>query len=176
LGGVSTPGKSLLSNLLETVYPAHSSGADVFDHRASAGTIAPIVIGFCLLVTLGFYEAYANLTYPMFPPTIFKNIRGFTVILAGVVVLGMLFYSSAVLWPQQVRILYTTNPISLGWYASIMGISGTVFAPICGILFRKIGHARIVLTSIVCGLAIFSALQALVSKFALLLFPFILSL
>lgn len=124
-------------------------------------------------MTLGFYEAYANLMYPIFPPTIFKNIRGFTVILAGVLVLGMLFYSSAVLWPQQVRILYTTNPISVGWYASVMGISGTIAAPICGILFRKIGHARLVFTSIIGGITVFSALQALVSKFALLLFSLV---
>jgi hypothetical protein len=141
------------------------------NHRASAGCIAPIVIGFCLLVALGFYEAYVDLAYPIFPPVIFKNTRGFTVILAGVLVLGMLYYSSAVLWPQQVRNLYTKDPITLGWYASTMGISGTIFAPIFGFLFRRVGHARILFTAVVAGLAIFSALQALVSMCTKFLSP-----
>ena len=41
----------------------------------SAATLAPIIIGFATLVALGFYEAYANLQEPLFPPRLFKSIR-----------------------------------------------------------------------------------------------------
>lgn len=41
----------------------------------SAPTLAPIVIGFLLLVALGLYEAYGNISEPLLPPRLFKQIR-----------------------------------------------------------------------------------------------------
>lgn len=41
----------------------------------SAGTIAPIVIGLCCFIAVGFWSAYADLKYPLFPPKLFKRIR-----------------------------------------------------------------------------------------------------
>jgi hypothetical protein len=42
----------------------------------SAAPIATLVVGFCLLVALGVYEAKANLHYPVLPVKFFRN-RGF---------------------------------------------------------------------------------------------------
>jgi hypothetical protein len=41
----------------------------------SAPTIAPIVVGFCTLVALGFYEQYSNIKEPLLPPRLFKQVR-----------------------------------------------------------------------------------------------------
>ncbi|KAF2500031.1 MFS general substrate transporter [Lophium mytilinum] len=49
----------------------------------SAGPISMIVIGFLTLVVLGVYEAYHPMLFPIFPPEIFRNVRGFTVVKVG---------------------------------------------------------------------------------------------
>lgn len=41
----------------------------------SAATITPIVLGLLLLVGLGFYEAFADIEYPILPPRLFKRVR-----------------------------------------------------------------------------------------------------
>lgn len=40
-----------------------------------AGTLAPIIIGGCCFIAVGFWCAYADLKYPLFPPKLFKKIR-----------------------------------------------------------------------------------------------------
>ncbi|CAK7205596.1 hypothetical protein SEUCBS139899_008374 [Sporothrix eucalyptigena] len=81
----------------------------------SAATIAPIVIGFTTLVVLGFYEAYANLKEPLFPPRLFKAVRQFTVPIIVMAVGGMQYYSSATLWTRLSQLLYATDDISKGF-------------------------------------------------------------
>jgi hypothetical protein len=41
----------------------------------SSFVIAPIVIGLLCLVSLGFWEVYASLKYPLMPPRLFKKWR-----------------------------------------------------------------------------------------------------
>ena len=41
----------------------------------SATTLSPIIIGLLTLVALGFYEAYAPLKEPLFPPRLFRAMR-----------------------------------------------------------------------------------------------------
>lgn len=45
----------------------------------SATVLGPIIIGLVTLIGLGFYEAYYNLTAPLFPPRLFRALRHFTV-------------------------------------------------------------------------------------------------
>lgn len=131
----------------------------------SAGTLAPLCIGFVLLVILGFYEAYADLTYPIFPPVIFRQIRGFTVVTASVLLVGMIYYATAVLWAEQVSVLYATDPLKIGWYASASGMGALIFGPISGYIFKYAGHARILVTISVGFLALCTGIQAIVSKY-----------
>jgi hypothetical protein len=154
--------------ILKVIYP----DIDILHFRKSVGVIAPIGAGFVVLVALAFYEAYRPLTYPIFPPAIFKNLRGFTALVVGVLFLGMDYSSAAILWPPQINILYTQEPISFGWYIGIMGIAGTLAACAIGFIFvRAADHARVLLTAIAAALTTFSALQTLVSK--CLMYPFL---
>lgn len=41
----------------------------------SAAVITPIVLSFVILIALGFWETYADLTYPLLPPKLFKRVR-----------------------------------------------------------------------------------------------------
>jgi NhaP-type Na+/H+ or K+/H+ antiporter len=124
-----------------------------------------------VLVALAFYEAYRHLTYPIFPPAIFKNLRVFTTIVVGVLFLGLNYSSAAILWPPQVNMLYTQEPVSYAWYIGIVGVAGTLAAAAIGFIFLKAAdHAGVLLTAIAASLTTFSALQALVSKY--LMSPF----
>jgi hypothetical protein len=77
--------------------------------RKSAGPIAMIILGGLLLVILGFYDAYWPQVFPLFPPVVFRNVRGVTVVLIGTFLFGMMYYSTAVLWPQQSQALIPQN-------------------------------------------------------------------
>jgi len=50
---------------------------------SSAPVVATIVVGALTLVVLGFWEAYADLKYPILPPKLFRKVREFTMVLVG---------------------------------------------------------------------------------------------
>ena len=122
-----------------------------------------IVIGFLLLVACGFYEAYWDMVFPLFPPAVLGRVRGVTCVLVGTFLFGMLYYSTAVLWPQQVQALYTTDLLKIGWYASALGIAGIISSPIFGLLFT-FGHARDLFIFIILIGTVASGCMAIVCK------------
>lgn len=122
-----------------------------------------IVIGILLLVACGFYEAYWDMILPLFPRAILRKFRRVTCVLIGTFLYGMLYYSTAVLWPQQVQALYTTDLIKVGWYSSALGIAGIISSPAFGALFT-LGHARILFIFIILLGTIASGCMATVCK------------
>lgn len=131
----------------------------------SGGTLVPIIVGIALLIVLGFWESYAKLKYPLFPPSLLKNLRGITSIIIGVFMLGAAYYSTAALWPQQALALYTQDDIKLGWYSSTLGLGGLAFGPVAGYMLQKVGHARVLLTTLIAILTIASGCQAIVGQY-----------
>jgi MFS family permease len=87
-----------------------------------------------------------------------------TLVLIGTFLFGMLYYSTAVLWPQQIQVLYTTDLINVGWYGSVLGMAGIPTSLITGILFSRIGHARLMFTAIIAIGTVGAGLMALVCK------------
>lgn len=63
----------------------------------SATTIAPIVIGFCTLVSLGFWEVHGPVKEALLPPRLFKQVRHFLMPILTMGVAGMQYYSNATL-------------------------------------------------------------------------------
>ncbi|OQU93620.1 hypothetical protein CLAIMM_00102 [Cladophialophora immunda] len=141
-----------------------SFGGSEFPWR-SAGTLAPIVLGFVVLVICAFYEAYSKTKWPIFPPSIFRDVRGFTLVQVAVFLYGMSFYATAVLWPAQVQALYTTpdEPYKIGWYSGASGFAGLVWSITAGIILSKFRHVRLQLIFYVFGVLLFSACQATVT-------------
>lgn len=122
-----------------------------------------IVLGVILVIVLGFYEAYVPQVFPLFPPAVFRKFRGVSVVLVGTFLYGMLYYSTAILWPQQVNALYTTDLIKIGWYASALGMAGIVSSPIFGILMTRI-NSRIIYVFIILLGTVASGCMAIVCK------------
>jgi hypothetical protein len=75
----------------------------------------------------------------------------------------MLYYSTAVLWPQQVQALYTQDLLKIGWYASALGIAGILSSPLFGFLFT-FGHARLLFIFIIVIGTVASGCMAIVCK------------
>lgn len=132
--------------------------------RQNAHVVAPIVVGAVLLIALGFYEAYASIRYPLFPPILFKTVRAFTLPNMCIFLEGMCYFSGQVIWPEEVESLFTTSSIDVGWYTSALSVGGCIFGPIIGYLNQKYGYARWFLVFCVCGLTLASGLGAVVSR------------
>ncbi|PGH21416.1 hypothetical protein AJ80_03207 [Polytolypa hystricis UAMH7299] len=107
----------------------------------SAGALAPIIIGLVMLICLGFYEAYGNVTEPLLPPRLFKEIRLFLMPMITMAIAGVQYYSNATLWNRLSQLLYASDEISKGLYAEVLPL-GTILGGICVIFSKKIGHQR----------------------------------
>jgi len=125
-----------------------SFGDNVFPWK-SAGAITMIVLGVVLIAAFCIYETYWDQIFPLFPPVIVHKIRGVIMVLIGIFLFGMMYYSVAVLWPQQVQSLYTTDLLKVGWYASSLGMAGIVTSAIVGVVMTRYGHARLIFALII---------------------------
>jgi MFS family permease len=130
----------------------------------SAQTLAPLLIGAALLVAVGLYSAYTTHKYACFPSHIFKNVRGFTVVLVGIFLYGMSLSSTPILWPQQVRLLYTQDSRAIGWYAMAMGIGGSWGGLVAGWIVKRYGSYHIVFPTVLALLTLFSGCQAIIHE------------
>jgi copper(I)-binding protein len=99
-------------------------------------------LGFVTLVACGFYEAFAKQKYAIFPPEVMGNFRGFVVLQIATFLLGMLYYSIAVLWPAQVQALYADTNLNIGWYAAAGGFASILFCPFFGFMQKKVRGSR----------------------------------
>ncbi|KAF2743842.1 MFS general substrate transporter [Sporormia fimetaria CBS 119925] len=107
----------------------------------SATTLCPLILGLLTLVGLGFYEAYGNLKEPLFPPRLFRATRHFTVPMVVMAVGGMQYYSNATLWNRLSQLLYASDEISKGLYASVLPL-GTIVGGLIVACSKLIGHQR----------------------------------
>ncbi|KAI0433868.1 fungal trichothecene efflux pump [Xylaria sp. FL1042] len=111
-----------------------SVGGTVYPWK-SATTLSTIVIGGVLLIVLFVYESYANLEYPAIPVKFFRN-RGFISLVACATVATMFYYSAVLLWPQQVKALFTSDIYYGGWLSATVP-SATAIGQIVGGFIMK---------------------------------------
>ena len=108
----------------------------------SAGVIVPILIGALTLVIFGFWEVYANLTDPIVPYKLFKNVRGFTMVLVTEGVTGMLLYALISLYPVQISAVYESRANIAAWESCTVLMGTFVGLILMGSILVRIGHAR----------------------------------
>lgn len=126
-----------------------------------------MLVGIALLIVTFFWELKTKSPYAIFPRAIFGDVRGFTVVVGVVFLMGMLYYSTAVLWPEQVQVLYATEPIKIGAYSAASTLVAIPFAPLMGLFFQRYArHGRWIFTSWVALVTIICGCQAIVSKFS----------
>lgn len=78
----------------------------------SAQTIVPLILGFFILVLLGFWETFAR--NPLYPPGMFKNTRVFVLTLIITAIAGANFFSILILWPKYVVEVFDFGPTHNG--------------------------------------------------------------
>ncbi|KAK5943976.1 hypothetical protein PMZ80_003257 [Knufia obscura] len=124
---------------------------------ASAAVIAPIVIGFLCLVALFAWIFMVPMKYPLLPPKLFRQWRGYNVLVVVSFCLGMLYYSMQVLWPRQSALLFASadQPIMRGVYANLT-LWGTWLSLISvWVICARIGHEKWQILAFVCLQTIF---------------------
>lgn len=114
----------------------------------SAAVIAPILIGFLLLVAFALYETLVPLKEPLVPMHLFKQ-RGFVVSVLMWSLGASVYYANAILWPSMVNSLYSGgHGVMWGGWASCLanaGITlGELLVPIGTILPKKHWQIRTV--------------------------------
>ncbi|EON65856.1 hypothetical protein W97_05098 [Coniosporium apollinis CBS 100218] len=111
---------------------------------SSARVLVPLLIGAAtFLIAFPIWEVYSPDTITkLCPPAVFKNVRGFTLPLCVIFVSGMLLISLQVLWPQEVQLLFTTVPTTVGWYSLSYNAASTLGALVSGVLFARIRRTR----------------------------------
>lgn len=110
----------------------------------SAGVIVPLILGVLALVAFGFWEVYANLNESLVPYKLFKNIRGFTMVLVSEFVGGMLLYALISIYPVQIATVYESNPAVAAWESCTLLMGTFVGVILMGNILGRIGHARLI--------------------------------
>ena len=115
-------------------------------YMSSSGkmVLAPMIVGFVLLVGFGAWETLGNTKYPLCPPRIFRSHYGreFTVPFVVAFIVTMFYYGINIIYPTMVNVFYITPTTTRGEQLalSLPGNIGLVFGAmllICfGDLFR----------------------------------------
>ncbi|KIX09044.1 uncharacterized protein Z518_00122 [Rhinocladiella mackenziei CBS 650.93] len=136
--------------------PAHGSTSPHF--------LAPLLIGFALLVATGVFETYYA-KKPVLHPKLWRRFRTFSLQCIVIFVSGMLFYALQALYPQYMTYCFDgDNPIQVGRDGFPLGVStagGVTAGLVLPYLSRYIGTNWVLVLGMV-ECTVFIALLALV--------------
>ncbi|KAN0099069.1 MFS general substrate transporter [Hyaloscypha variabilis] len=107
----------------------------------SAHVIATIVVGFSALIAFVLYECFAPLKEPLVPMKLFLSVPWVADIL--VVAFGAsVYFAFAIVWPQMVFSLYTSDLTRGGWYCCITGLGANTGQITGGLTSRHFGKQK----------------------------------
>ncbi|KAF2815732.1 MFS general substrate transporter [Mytilinidion resinicola] len=132
--------------------------------------IAPMCVGFGVLVLFGLWETFSNVKYPLCPPRIFRshNGREFTVPFIIAFIVTMFYYGINVIYPTMINIFYITPTTSRSetLLLTLPGNLGLVFGALLLIAFGNlVGHWKWSLIASWSGMTLFGGLMALVTPY-----------
>ncbi|KAH8685014.1 fungal trichothecene efflux pump [Ilyonectria robusta] len=146
-------GLSLFTGGLTTCLIGLTWGGTAAYPWKSAGSIVPIVVGFLALAAAFIYDFYWAAA-PVFPPKLFKMVRGYLLILVVLFISGMNFNAMSALLPQGSLYMFTTDGIEIG----VLSLPNTLFSGVTGVLVPLFAHRiRYIKWQLVVG----TALQAI---------------
>ncbi|KAK3679198.1 hypothetical protein LTR78_000759 [Recurvomyces mirabilis] len=130
--------------------------------------LAPMCVGFGLLVAFGFWETLSKTKYPLCPPRIFRshNGREFTVPFVVAFIVTMFYYGINIIYPTMVNVFYITPTTTRSeqLLLTLPGNIGLVFGAMCLICFGNlIGHWKWTLCISWAGMTLWGGLMALVT-------------
>lgn len=128
----------------------------------SAGTLAPLLIGILLLAACGIWENNTKNPYAIFPHKVMRNWRGFTIVTGCTFLVGVLYYSSLILFPLEVQVLFTQDPITIGLYSMALPLGGMIGGLTCGFTMHRTNKAKWILVFFCGWLTVTSGVSAIV--------------
>jgi len=114
------------------------------------------------LVITGLWEKFTHNPYNIFPHAILQDFRGFSIVTGVTFLVGMLYYSTLILWPLQIETLYSTNSTTIGLYSMALSLGGFCGGMVFGFLLDHVNQARWILVGVCLLLTALSGLQATV--------------
>ncbi|KAJ3545774.1 hypothetical protein NM208_g2355 [Fusarium decemcellulare] len=131
----------------------------------SVAVTLPMILGLLSLIGLGFLEVLVckSTKNPIFPPHIFKNVRGFTNLLITVMILPMPLYAMASIWPAEIGAIFTSDSIKIGIYGLPWGIGSSFGSLITGLLLHYVLRVNWFFTALVALQTIFISLLATIT-------------
>lgn len=130
--------------------------------------VATLVVGVVVVVGFALWETFARLKYPLTPKHMFTSSfgRDFTAPAIALAVINMFYYSSSILWPQMIAVLYTNNEED--WkYAAVLslpqGLAIAFGALLLTMFGSKLRHWHWQLTGSVVFMVLFGSLLGMVT-------------
>lgn len=123
-----------------------------------------MVLGVVVVIIFAIWETFTTAQFPLLPKRIMKEVRFFLIPCAGAFMFGIVYYSSAILWPLQIQALYTTDPGRVGGLTAIPSICSGFFVIPIGYLFSRYGHGREWFIFVTIALTASAGAQAIVCK------------
>lgn len=107
----------------------------------SAAVIAPVVIGLVLFIlTFAWDFTRGPDTRPLFPYRLFRKFREFNSLIIIMFVSGLAHIACTTFIPQQILFVFTSNPITAGWYNVPAAVGGLFGGAVLGGLVPRIKH------------------------------------
>ena len=131
--------------------------------------MAPLLIGAALLAACGIWENHTHNPYAIFPHRVMRNWRGFTIVTGVTFLVGILYYSTLILWPLQIQILYAQDPITIGLYSMALGFGGMIGGTLTGFVMNRTNISKWVLVFFCLELTVVSGVSAIAGQFPLAL-------
>lgn len=107
----------------------------------SAAVIAPLVIGLVLFIlTFAWDFTRGPDTRPLFPYRLFRKFREFNSLVIIMFVSGLGHIACTTFIPQQILFVFTSNPITAGWYNVPAAVGGLFGGAVLGGLVPRMKH------------------------------------
>jgi hypothetical protein len=106
----------------------------------SAAVIAPLTIGGVLFLCTFVWDFSGRAARPLFPYRLFRKFREFTSLVIVMFSSGLAHIALTTFVPQQIAYVFTSNPITAGWYNVPSGVGGLIGGALLGALVPRIKH------------------------------------
>ncbi|KAK5200434.1 hypothetical protein LTR72_009684 [Exophiala xenobiotica] len=106
----------------------------------SAAVIAPLTVGGVLFLCTFVWDFSGRAARPLFPYRLFRKFREFTSLVIVMFSSGLAHIALTTFVPQQIAYVFTSNPITAGWYNVPSGVGGLIGGALLGALVPRIKH------------------------------------
>ncbi|KAK3175528.1 hypothetical protein K4F52_010193 [Lecanicillium sp. MT-2017a] len=124
----------------------------------SAKVIITIIVGGVVLILTAVWDFSGIPRRPLFAPRLFRNFRGYASLLIINCSSGLAHIALTSLVPQQIQLVFTSDPTTAGWYNVPSGVGSSIGGIVIGGLVARMGHVPIqlavanIIQAVCCGL------------------------